>query len=149
MSQILQLFNVLVSFRFSDAMEYIWHKFNNYFLSCFLTFSVCWLPNKFKFLLLRINNNYFTEAAQCSDGDFRLMSASGVSNTEGRVEVCFLGVWGAIFDPDWTALDASIMCKELHQNSKGLSSMIYHLQLCGNSINYCRSVALHFCYISE
>ena len=47
------------------------------------------------------------------------MSENGPSLTEGRVEVFYMGLWGAIFDLDWTPLDASVVCKELGHNPKG------------------------------
>lgn len=38
---------------------------------------------------------------------------------EGRVEICFQGVWGSVFDTDWSALDAAITCQQLGFNAKG------------------------------
>ena len=36
------------------------------------------------------------------------------------MEICFQHVWGAVFDTDWTALDAAVTCQQLGFNDKGL-----------------------------
>ena len=49
----------------------------------------------------------------CEDGDIRLMNGSTPSSYEGRVEVCFSGVWGTICNDDWDSQDATVVCREL------------------------------------
>lgn len=39
---------------------------------------------------------------------------------EGRVEICVKGVWGAIFDMGWSALDAAITCRQLGFELEGM-----------------------------
>jgi len=36
----------------------------------------------------------------------------GPSNREGRVEMCYRGVWGAISDLDWNNQDAAVTCHQ-------------------------------------
>ena len=62
-----------------------------------------------------------TDAVSCSDGELRLVSSLGVSEgvREGRVEMCYRGVWGAIYDRNWTAIDAAVTCQQLGFDPKG------------------------------
>ena len=42
----------------------------------------------------------------------------------GRLEICFQGVWGAVYDIDWTAIDAAVTCQQLGFNPKGETIII-------------------------
>ena len=47
----------------------------------------------------------------CSDGDIQLVG--GGDEFEGRVEICFGGVWGTVCDDLWDARDARVVCSQL------------------------------------
>ncbi len=32
---------------------------------------------------------------------------------EGRLEICYRGIWGSVYDTDWTGLDAAVTCQDL------------------------------------
>ena len=52
--------------------------------------------------------------SNCSVGDLRLVD--GNSTSEGRVEFCTQGLWGAIairYYSDWSTNDAKVVCKQL------------------------------------
>ena len=53
----------------------------------------------------------------CEDGDIRLLGGS--SSLEGRVEVCYSGVWGTVCDNQWTNADAAVTCRQLGYSSSG------------------------------
>lgn len=41
---------------------------------------------------------------------------------EGRIEVCFQNVWGAIYDANFTNKDAAVACHQLHYSRSGNAS---------------------------
>ena len=45
------------------------------------------------------------------DGDIRLVN--GTTPYEGRVEICYDGVWGSVCDSGWDYWDAAIVCLQL------------------------------------
>ena len=55
--------------------------------------------------------------ADCIDGEVRLAGSN--SPLEGRVEVCYDGVWGTVCHSSWSTQDAAVVCRQLGYSSSG------------------------------
>ena len=58
-----------------------------------------------------IVNHFETGPSSCGDGDIRLVG--GECEREGRVEICYNGVWGTVCDYGWDQVDANTVCQQL------------------------------------
>ena len=54
----------------------------------------------------------------CEDGMIRL-SPNGPSPNEGRVEMCYQNIWGAVYDQSWSQYDAAVACAQLNFSRTG------------------------------
>ena len=73
--------------------------------------------------------SYFHSVQTCKSGEVRLVG--GNSSSEGRVEMCYGGVWGSICYAGWSNLDAAVVCRQL--GFQGESKNKHK----SNKINYC------------
>lgn len=64
-----------------------------------------------------MNCFFLSFLAVCADGQVRL--ANGRNGTQGRVEICFLGIWGTICDDFWDENEASVVCRQLGLQTTG------------------------------
>ena len=52
----------------------------------------------------------------CTSGDIQLVNGS--SDGEGRVEVCYQGVWTTVDGHSWDYNDARVLCRQLGYDDK-------------------------------
>jgi len=55
--------------------------------------------------------------ALCATGAIRLVG--GTSVAEGRVEICYNGVYGTVCDDEWSTPDAQVVCRQLGYSTAG------------------------------
>ena len=62
-------------------------------------------------------------SAKCSNGAVRL--ADGVTEFEGRVEVCYNNRWGGVCGSSWGLTQATVVCRQLGHLGNLVAVYIY------------------------
>jgi hypothetical protein len=68
----------------------------------------------------------FTGPSSCGDGDVQLVG--GENEREGRVEICYNGVWGTVCDYGWDHVDVNVVCRQLGYGQPGMTISRVHSQ---------------------
>ena len=71
------------------------------------------------------------------------LSPDGPSPNEGRVEMCYQNVWGAVYDQNWSQFDAAVACAQLNF-SRGGQKKSLHFKWCVKFLSMHRSIANHW-----
>lgn len=80
---------------------------------------------------VRLVNDAFhnNEEEQMSEGSANFLVDSNMSMAnapaEGRIEICFRNVWGAIFDRNFTNKDAAVVCHQLGYDRYGMAYQLF------------------------
>ena len=80
-------------------------KLELYAIVCFCYFCL-------KGLTISGRINIATLDLECNETDVRLVDGR-LSDANGRVEICFNGLWGSVCDDWWDARDAQVVCRQL------------------------------------
>ena len=57
---------------------------------------------------------------RCVEGRIRLQDGT---STSGRVEICYLSLWGTVCDIKWDTVDAQVACRELGYPADGARAL--------------------------
>ena len=71
-----------------------------------------------------INYALFKGTSTCRHGELRL--TSGKSDSEGRVEICYNGIWGSVCANGWDQVDANLVCAQLGYFGQGTRSELHN-----------------------
>ena len=59
-----------------------------------------------------------SNSTMCTDGAIRLVG--GITEREGRVEICLQNQWGTVCDNGWGGSDSRVVCRQLGFDAIGL-----------------------------
>ena len=66
-----------------------------------------------------MNMSIFFSLIACEKGDLRLVG--GLSDTNGRIEICLRERWGTICGDTWGAMEVKVICRQLGYLDPGRS----------------------------
>ena len=72
--------------------------------------------------------------SDCEEGDIRLVGDT--NSMEGRIEVCYSGVWGTVCNDLWGSADAAVACRQLGYSSSGLHNLLLHNKYNNSDFSY-------------
>ena len=61
----------------------------------------------------------------CNETDIRLVD--GVTPDDGRVQICFSGLWASVCDDIWDVRDATVVCRQLGYSGCKFISVKTHM----------------------
>lgn len=85
----------------------------------------CYMPTGTGVLAMLYHFIITCYCTDCSHGDVRLVG--GRNSFEGRVEVCYAGVWGTVCSNSWGTVDASVVCGQHLNTSLGLCLRLHNV----------------------
>ena len=103
-------------------------------IRCFSKSPCCLIKSSLTALSLSIS-----DSTGCTDGALRF--ADGIIENEGRIEVCYDGVWGTICDDGWDTTDAHVVCQQMGHPELGMKQQIVLFSL--NSIPTHLRIIIH------
>lgn len=85
------------------------------------------------------NETFFLYAACTEDGQIQLLG--GRDQFEGRLEICFGGIWGTVCDDSWDTRDSEVVCRQLGHSIMGARTLRMSLFMDGDGPIYLDEVA--------
>ena len=78
------------------------------------------------FALLTVNRTGCKASSDvmCNETDIQLVD--GVTDDDGRVQICFSGLWASVCDDFWDVRDATVVCRQLGYNGCKFSLHNFH-----------------------